>query len=63
MMMDHDEMMDAMYEETVDYDDEAFIQECVEFYRGDYDCDEYEGGWDDLETGFDPYMGCYTDDC
>lgn len=22
-----------------------------------------EPGDDDLEMGFDPYMGCYTDDC
>ena len=24
--------------------------------------DIYED-WDDLEMGFDPYMGCYSDDC
>jgi hypothetical protein len=26
----------------------------------DYDCYREP---DDLECGFDPYMGCYTDDC
>ena len=30
--------------------------------------EEPEGDWDtpfasDLDMGFDPYMGCYTDDC
>lgn len=25
-------------------------------------CDFYED-WDNLEMGFDPYMGCYSDDC
>ena len=62
-----DEMMDAMYEETRDYDDLAEEQDWIEFWRGDYDCDEptsnfYED-WDNLEMGFDPYMGCYSDDC
>ncbi len=29
-----------------------------EFDEDDYDCDDpYD------EMGFDPYMGCYTDDC
>lgn len=23
---------------------------------------EYDDSWD-LEVGFDPYLGCYTDDC
>ena len=58
-----DEMMDAMYEETRDYDDLAEEQEWVEFYRGDYDPDDYYENWDNLEMGFDPYMGCYSDDC
>jgi hypothetical protein len=55
-----DEMMDAFVEETRDYYDEEFLQDFVEFHRGDYDCDE---SWDNLELGFDPYMGCYSDDC
>ena len=58
-----DDMMDAFVEETRDYDDEEFLQECAEFYRGDYDCDDYYEDWDNLEMGFDPYMGCYSDDC
>lgn len=53
--MDHDEMMDAMFYETIDFDDEAEMQDWAEFWRGDYD--------DFLELGFDPYMGCYSDDC
>ena len=28
----------------------------------DADCDDYEPGYD-LDEGFDPYMGCYTEDC
>lgn len=58
--MDHDEMMDAMFYETIDFDDEAEMQDWAEFWRGDYDAQE---GPDFLELGFDPYMGCYSDDC
>jgi hypothetical protein len=58
-----DEMMDAMIEETRDYYDEEFMQETAEFYEGDYDSDDYYEDWDNLEMGFDPYMGCYSDDC
>lgn len=53
--MDHDEMMDAMFYETIDFDDKAEMQDWAEFWRGDYD--------DFLELGFDTYMGCYSDDC
>ena len=29
------------------------------FYEPEYDCD-----WDyNEDMGYDPYMGCYTDDC
>lgn len=24
---------------------------------------DYYEDWDNLECGFDPYAGCYTDDC
>ena len=63
-----DEMMDAMFYETCDFDDDAEMQDWAEFWRGDYDCDEdpisdYYEDWDNLEMGFDPYMGCYSDDC
>lgn len=56
-----DELMDAMVEEQMDYEDEAEMQSWAEFYRGDYD--DYYEDWDQYETGFDPYMGCYSDDC
>ena len=38
-------------EETEDIDEEEF--------------DEEEDDWDDADDdcGFDPYLGCYTDDC
>lgn len=29
----------------------------------DYPEDDYYEDWDNLEMGFDPYMGCYSDDC
>lgn len=29
----------------------------------DYDFSDYYEDWDNLEMGFDPYAGCYTDDC
>lgn len=29
----------------------------------DYPDIDYYEDWDDLEMGFDPYAGCYTDDC
>ncbi len=38
-------------------------------YWDDYDAsmpdpeDDYYEDWDNLEMGFDPYMGCYSDDC
>ena len=31
-----------------------------------WDCEPSRDEWDepsDLDMGFDPYMGCYTDDC
>ena len=58
-----DMMLDAMVEELRDYDDEVEMQELAEFLRGDLDCDDYYENWDNLEMGFDPYMGCYSDDC
>lgn len=29
----------------------------------DYPDDDHYEDWDNLEMGFDPYMGCYSDDC
>lgn len=40
----------------MDYEE---LNECVEEYP-EYD---YYEDWDNLEMGFDPYMGCYSDDC
>jgi hypothetical protein len=41
------------------FDDEVpDYPETEEDYYNDYDED-----WNDLEMGFDPYMGCYSDDC
>lgn len=56
-----DEMLDAMFYETVDFDDEAEMQDWVEYFRGDFDDPQEDP--DFLELGFDPYMGCYSDDC
>lgn len=36
-------------------------QRIFEDYFGEIDDDEEE--FDDDECGFDPYLGCYTDDC
>ena len=41
----------------MDYE-EIFEEE----YEEDFESDYYED-WDNLEMGFDPYAGCYTDDC
>ena len=41
---------DMMYEEALDWEE-------------DYPEDDYYEDWDNLEMGFDPYAGCYTDDC
>ena len=29
----------------------------------DYPESDYYEDWDNIEMGFDPYMGCYSDDC
>lgn len=56
--MEYFEYMDTMMTEVRDWD-EAQQEEDA--------CDESE--WEDLyedpdyEMGFDPYLGCYTDDC
>ena len=39
----------------MDYEE---LNECVEEYP---ESDYYED-WDNLEMGFDPYMGCYSDE-
>lgn len=35
----------------------------LDLYEEDYPEDDYYEDWDNLEMGFDPYMGCYSDDC
>ena len=35
----------------------------LDLYEEDYPEDDYYEDWDNLEGGFDPYMGCYSDDC
>ena len=35
------------------FDDDDFIEDEMDFD---------DDGWD-LEVGYDPYMGCYSDDC
>lgn len=63
-MMNRDEYLDAVTLENRDYEDEEYAQEFAEFYRGDYDDpDDFYEDWDNLDMGFDPYMGCYSDDC
>ena len=42
--------------------DDEEISEEEEEYEEDFESDYYED-WDNLEMGFDPYAGCYTDDC
>lgn len=40
-----------------------WADEAMEFNFKDEENDVIEPSDDDLEMGFDPYMGCYTDDC
>ncbi len=42
--------LDMMYEDACAWEE-------------DYPEDDYYEDWDNLEMGFDPYMGCYSDDC
>ncbi len=50
-----DEMLDAFVEEMRDYDDEKFIQELIEFHRGDYDTVDYT----DIGSDSHYYLGNY----
>jgi hypothetical protein len=38
-----DEMLDAMFYETLDFDDDEVMQEWAEYFRGDYDDDAPDG--------------------
>ena len=51
-----DDELSEMVDRSMD-DDEEFDPE-----DGSPEDDFYED-WDNLEMGFDPYMGCYSDDC
>jgi len=51
-------MSDKEIAEIVDRSD-ALMDEDEDFYPED----DYYEDWDNLECGFDPYMGCYSDDC
>ena len=44
-----------LYDGDYEYEDDEYLDE----YPED---DSYEN-WDDLECGFNPYMGCYDYDC
>lgn len=55
----------AIYENSNDYADVAVMDmDTGEILWNGVDAEEYDepDNWDS-ETGFDPYMGCYTDDC
>lgn len=62
--MEHFEYMDTILTELADElaMEEDFDEE--DPYGG---LDPEDDGWDepdwDLDMGYDPYMGCYTDDC
>ena len=49
-------MLDELYDGGYEYEDGEYLDD--EGFESDY----YED-WDNLEMGFDPYMGCYSDDC
>ena len=49
-----------MYEYEDSYWDE--FDQSMPDPEDDSEGDFYED-WDNLEMGFDPYMGCYSDDC
>ena len=55
--MDDFELYDGDYE----YEDGEYL-DCEE-YDADYPEDDWYEDQDALEMGFDPYMGCYSDDC
>jgi hypothetical protein len=51
-----------MDEYTVD----NYYDPCDDFEDDDYDNEDFyydEPDWIDDDCGFDPYMGCYTEDC
>ena len=58
-----DNFEEWLEEEYIEDDDEGDYEE--ELWNK-FDCEPSRDDWDeptDLDMGFDPYMGCYTDDC
>lgn len=62
--------MDFWYWDGIGYEDTRYEEAIDDYWDGvgyeDASCEEDEDDWDepsDLEMGFDPYMGCYSDDC
>ena len=53
-------MLDELYDGDYEYEDGEYLdcEECE-----DYPDDYWYEDQDALEIGFDPYMGCYSDDC
>lgn len=54
-------MYDYDYEDNYYYWDDSDAS--MPDPEDDYPEDDYYEDWDNLEMGFDPYMGCYSDDC
>lgn len=54
---------DAEYSHTCDY--YCSEPEPEDYPEEDYEDEEYPEDYDDCdyEIGYDPYMGCFTDDC
>ena len=65
--MDWLDELDAMTDEEIMEDpfdgDTATDSSFEEDYFDDYPAYSLQEDWDALELGFDPYMGCYSDDC
>ena len=57
MMTDEEIMEDPFDGDTAE--DSSFGED----YFDDYPSYSLQEDWDALELGFDPYMGCYSDDC
>ncbi len=58
-----EEIIDYLYSINchADYKIEEIAQDLVAIMERDEESEDWEEP--DLEMGYDPYMGCYTDDC
>ncbi len=45
------------------YEGDKRVDEIIYSGDDDYPEDDYYEDWDNLEVGFNPYMGCYDFDC